>query len=140
MKYQYHFIKLFCFGFLLAAGVNYIASCSKDESPTQPIDDNPAQYSETSEMKNLSDSLISAFKSENKEKVMNCFNEEFKDTYAPILNNTTKSLTAFGTALEKRILKFANSFYAEYELTIDGITYTIAYANSGDSKWQLVRL
>jgi hypothetical protein len=140
MKYYHKFFTLFLSGFLLATVTNFFASCSKSESPTQPIDDNPAQYSETSEMKNLSDSLISAFKLENKEKVMNCFNEEFKDTYRLIINNTTKSLSEFGTALEKRKLTFANSLYAEYELIIDGITYTIAYANSGDSKWQLVRL
>ena len=140
MKYKYQFLRLFLLGFLLAAITNYFVSCSKSESPTQPIDDNPTQYSETSEMKNLSDSLIAAFKSESKEKVMNCFNEEFKDTYQPIINNTTKSLSAFGTALEKRKLTFANSLYAEYEFTIDGIIYTIAYANCGDNKWQLVRL
>ena len=140
MKNQYHSFTLFVVGFLLAAGLNHIPSCSNNESPTQPTDGNPAEYSETQGMKNLSDSLISAFKSENKEKVMNCFNEEFKNTYQPIINNTTKSLSAFGTALEKRKLTFANSLYAEYELIIDGIIYTIAYANSGDSKWQLVRL
>lgn len=140
MKNQYHSFKLFVIGFLIAAGLNHIPSCSNNESPTQPTDGNPAEYSETQSMKNLSDSLISAFKSENKEQVMNCFNKEFKDTYAPILNNTTRSLSAFGTALEKRKLVFANDLYAEYEITIEGITYTIAYANCGDTNWQLVRL
>lgn len=139
MKNQYHFIKLFCFGFSLATSLNYISSCSKNESLTQPIEDIPAQYSETQEMKSLSDSLVAAFKAEDKNKVLNCTNDEFKEVYAPILNGTTESLSVFGTALEKRKLVFSNLLYAEYEVSINGTIYTIAYANCGDGKWQLVR-
>lgn len=139
MKYHWNFVKLFCFGFMLAAVFNLTPSCSENESPTQPNDHNSSEYYESQDLKNLLDSLITAFKSENKSKVLNCINEEFIETYTPILNNSTASLSAFGTALETRKLVFSNSLYAEYEISVNENTYTIAYANCGEDKWQLVR-
>lgn len=142
MKYYWRFIKLFCVGFILAGILNLYFNCSKEESPTQASDQEPSEteYIENQDMKNLSDSLISAFKSEDKSKVLSCLNNEFEDIYSSVLNNTTVSLSEFGSALEERKLIFSNSLYAEYEITINENTYTIAYANCGDSNWQLVRL
>lgn len=124
---------------MFAAILNLVPSCSENESPTEPQDQNTTEYYETLNMKNLSDSLILAFKTENKNKVLNCINEEFIETYTPILYNSTSSLSTFGTALEKRKLIFSNALYAEYEISVNENTYTIAYANCGDDNWQLVR-
>ncbi|MCB9250269.1 MAG: hypothetical protein H6613_17815 [Ignavibacteriales bacterium] len=55
------------------------------------------------------------------------------------MNSSDKSLAAYGEALENRKLIFANDLYAEYEITLNQTTYTIAYGNGGDGKWQLLR-
>ncbi len=134
-----HFVKFFLFGFILAAFLNYIPSCSEEKSPVQPEDQNIPGYSESPELKKLSDSLISAYKAEDKAKIIEFINEETKEIYANILNTSTKSLAAYGEALENRKLTFVNDLYAEYEITINEITYTFACANTGDGFWQLVR-
>ena len=135
------FLKLFCVGFLIAAGIYFSLSCSDKKSPFEPDQEpqNQSEYFETEEMKILSDSLIAAFKSENKNMVFKLLDEECRDIYSTILINSNKSLIEYGNALENRELKFANELYAEYEVSINNETYTLAYANSGDSKWRLIR-
>ena len=139
MKNHGHFIKLFLLGFILAAFLNYIPSCSEKKSPVQPDDLNNTGYSESEELKTLSDSLITAYKSEDKTKVIHFLNDEIKEIYSNILNSSTESLSEFGAALEDRKLIFANDLYAEYEIMINQKTYTIAYSNGGDGNWQLLR-
>ena len=48
-------------------------------------------------------------------------------------------MRTFANALKNKKLVFANEMYAEYELTIDGNVFTIAYSNSGDGVWKLHR-
>ncbi|MBT8351707.1 MAG: hypothetical protein KJO26_10810 [Deltaproteobacteria bacterium] len=140
MKYLLNHILLFCYGFVIAAIVNFSFSCTGNNSSTQPQDQNNSEYSETQAMRNLSDGLIAAFKSENKDDIINYLSDNKKDVYSGILINSTQKLSDFGTALEKRKLVFANKLYAEYEITINGEIYTIAYGNGGDDVWKLLRL
>lgn len=133
-------LKFFLFGFILAAFLNYIPSCSEKKSPVEPDDGIDTEYSENYGMQSLSDSLIAAFESNDKTKVSNFLSDESKDIYSNILNNSNENLSVFGDALAKRKLIFANELYAEYEITINENTYTISYANGGDSKWHLLRL
>lgn len=139
MENHSHFIKLFFFGFILAAFLNYIPSCSEKKSPVQPDDQSNTGYSESEELKNLSDSLITAYKSEDKTKVIHFLSDDSKEIYSNILNSSNESLAEYGAALENRKLIFTNELYAEYEITINQKTYTIAYGNGGDGKWQLLR-
>ncbi len=139
MKNIYLHLKLFSFGFGIAFLINLNLSCSEKESPTQPEENLNTEYTESQSMKGLSESLIAAFNSEDKPKVISYLNDEFKEVYAEILNNSKESLSAFGTALEKRKLIFANELYAEYEIIINEVTYTIAYVSSGSNDWQLMR-
>ena len=143
MKIRLKRLELFTFGFILAALLNLTSNCSEKNSPTQPedkIDPPTTDYLETQPMKNLSDSLISAFNLEDKSKVISCLSEDTRDIYGEILNNSTASLKAFGKGLENRKLVFANQLYAEYEITVDGKIYSIAYVSCGDDIWHLSRL
>lgn len=139
MKHHYPLIKLFFFGFFLAATLNLNHSCSEKDSPTEPIEEYNTEYTESQSLKMLSDSLIMAFNAEDKPKVISFLNDEFKEVYAEMLNTSKESLAVFGTALEKRKLIFANELYAEYEIFVNEVTYTIAYVSSGNNDWQLMR-
>lgn len=139
MKNVHHFLKLFFFGFFLAALLNHIPSCSDDKSPTEPDDQKNLQVTESAELKDFSEDVITAYKSEDKEAVIEFLNEECKEVYSDMLNSSDESLIKYGEALEKRKLIFATDFYAEYEISIDDKIYTIAYGNEGDGTWQLLR-
>ena len=142
MKQKIAFLKLFLVGFIIAFFIDANINCSENESPTQPEDGNQdiSEYQETEAMQKLSDNLIAAYKSNNKNKVIETLSEEVKEIYSNILNSSTKSLSAYGNALESRKLIFANELYAEYEITIDGEVYTLNYGNGGDGIWKLLRL
>jgi uncharacterized protein YaaN involved in tellurite resistance len=138
----YTYLKFFFFGFCIAFIINLSLSCSDKESPTQPEVGNPdfSEFQESEAMQKLSEDLISAFKSNNKSKVIEYLSDEVKEIYSEILNSSTKSLSDYGSALESRKLIFANELFAEYEITINGEVYTLDYGNGGDNVWKLLRL
>ncbi|RPH93443.1 MAG: hypothetical protein EHM72_16355 [Calditrichaeota bacterium] len=115
-----------------------ICFCSKDNPPTTP-GDQPATLIETSSLRTFSDSLATAFKSGNVDQILLKINDEYKAVYAQDLVEAGAKLQILGDALQTRKLIFSGPLYAEYELSIDGRTYTIAYANSGNGVWRLVR-
>jgi hypothetical protein len=83
--------------------------------------------------------LATAFKSGNADQIQQKINDEYKAVYAQDLADAGAKLQILGDAMQTRKLIFSGPLYAEYELSIDGRTYTIAYANSGDGVWRLVR-
>lgn len=139
MKNARRYLKFFFFGFILAAILNHIPSCSDEKSPSEPDDQDYQQLTESIELKEFSENLIAAFEVENKEMVIEFLNEESEDIYSEILISSTESLAKYGEALQKRKLIFATEYYAEYEIFIDEKTFTIAYGNEGDGTWELLR-
>lgn len=131
-------LKMYVLGFIVAMFLNMNTTCKKDDNPVEPAEVTPPA-NETKEMTNLSDSLISAFKSIDKTRILNCVSDECKATLQEELNNTTADIAAFGSALEKRTLIYSSELYAEYEVEVNGQKYNVAYANCGDSKWKVVR-
>lgn len=112
--------------------------CSKDTPPTTPVDQ-PVTLVESSSLRTFSDSLATAFKSGNGDQVLQKINDEYRAVYAQDLADAGAKLQILGDALQSRRLIFSSPLYAEYQLSIDGRTYTIAYANSGDGVWRLMR-
>jgi hypothetical protein len=137
MKFTDRLIGLGLILLLLLLSFSLLSTCSKD-SPTAPGEP-PVEYTETSAMKILSDSLVVAFQSGRTENILRSVGEEQKTVYAAELNGSSADLAAYGEALKSRKLLFANSLYAEYQVQISGSAYTLAYANSGDGQWRLVR-
>jgi hypothetical protein len=121
-----------------AAVIAVLLYCSKKEPPTAPVENSGAK-TETASMKILSDSLVVAFKSASAERVLGFVNDEFKGVYREELRGSTADMAAFGEALKGRRLVDANELYAEYQVSVGGETVTLAYANTGDGHWQLVR-
>jgi hypothetical protein len=123
---------------LLVSAIGFLVFCSKKDSPTGP-DGETAPAVETASMKTLSDSLVVAFQSGNADRVLGYMNDEFKGVYRAELAGSTADMAALGEALKGRRLVSANGLYAEYQISVGGETYTLAYSNTGDGPWQLVR-
>lgn len=131
------FLKLFFTGAILAFIMSTLTHCP-EPSPTEPIIE-PAV--ETAPMKQYSETVIIAFQSGDKQKVVDLMYDEYKEIYGKQLENaTSKSMADFASALENRKIIKANELYAEYELTINGMAFTIAYSNDGNGNWKLERL
>jgi hypothetical protein len=65
--------------------------------------------------------------------------ENHVDLFTEDLEQYLDKFPAFTEALKNRKIIASEELYAEYELTIDGETYTIAYGQSGDGVWKLMR-
>jgi len=129
-------IRAFGIGFVLAFIMQFFTMCPTD-SGNNPAENPPIE--ETAEIKAYSDQVVNAFKSGNEQQVIALMYDEHKEAYTKDIIFTTEKMNQFASALENRKLISLNELYAEYELTIDGITFTIAYANSGDGVWKLFR-
>jgi hypothetical protein len=129
------YLRLFLIGFFLAFLLIGLTNCPQENS-TGPIDD-PAV--ETAPMKQYNEKVITAFQSGDKQKVVDLMYDEYKDIYSSQLDSDPQKMQNFANALEKRKIIFANAFYAEYEVEIDGQIFTIAYSNTGDGNWKLQR-
>ncbi|MBN1782373.1 hypothetical protein JW948_14660 [bacterium] len=111
--------------------------CSSKQSPNSPDDD--ITYIETAAMAALSDSLIFAFQSENKDSVLALVSPEYRAVSEEELDGTLNTMAAVSRALEKRKLVYASGLYAEYEIIIGEEKYSVAYGNCGNDHWQLIR-
>ena len=125
------------FGILLVSLLIICYTCTNKQSPNSPSDEN--NLSETPALTAFSDSLITAFSSENEDDVLALVRSEYRATCDAELNGTRNTMTAVAQALKKRQLLFANALYAEYKVSIDGTAFRIAYSNCGDGHWQLIR-
>lgn len=135
MKEFSNYVKLFVIGIVLATFSSLLTHCPK-QNPSGPIDD-PGE--ETEQVKQFNIDVITAFESGNKQSVIDLMYDEYKEIYSQELNATPGQMQAFANALKDRKLIYANEMYAEYEITIEGQIYTIAYSNSGEGDWKLHR-
>lgn len=127
----------FLLGFLMGFLMLNLTNCP--DKVTGPNDENPTGI-ETPELKTFSKHAENAFLSGNRDSVFAITFDEFANAaknYVPTDNPDL--LKKFGQALSNKKLIFANQMYAEYEITIDGKTYTIAFGQSGDGVWKIVR-
>jgi len=129
------YFKFYVLGILIAAIISSLTHCS-DENSTSPADN---FGTETEQVKRFNETVISAFESGDKQTVLNLMYDEYKEIYSNELNAAPEKMQTFANALKNKKLVFANEMYAEYELTIDGNVFTIAYSNSGDGVWKLHR-
>ena len=136
MKKYFPFLRLFLLGFAGAFMIINLTMCPEESAgPTDII--NPG--TESKELKELATNAESAFKSGSKENVLKLTYENYAEILQEFIPNDPEKLKKFGEALSKKKLIFTNEIYAEYEVTIDRITYTIAMGNSGDGKWKIIR-
>ncbi len=129
-------IKYFIGGFIAAFMLFNLTQCPEEET-TKPKNDFPKE--ETAELRTFSENIISVFESKNVAGVSDMMYEEHREFYIPDLEEQTDKMPDFAEALKGRKLIGLNELYAEYEITIDGQTYTIAYGQSGDDVWKLLR-
>ncbi|MBX3043042.1 MAG: hypothetical protein KIT33_02240 [Candidatus Kapabacteria bacterium] len=123
-------------GFLLAFLLSFLTHCP-ESNPSGPINEDPAV--ETPDIKQFSNDVIAAFESQNPDVVLNLMYDEYKEFHSEGLKATAEKMQTFAEALKNRKIIFSSELYAEYEVTIDGEVFTIAYSNYGDGNWMLHR-
>jgi hypothetical protein len=136
MKDLKQLFRVFIFGFILAFMMQLFTMCPTD-NPTNPIVDPPAE--ETAQMKAFTNHVVSAFQSGDKQQVIDLMYDEYKEVYSNELTISNEKMSQFASALENRKIIFSNELLAEYEINIDGTTFTISYSNTGDGIWKLNR-
>lgn len=129
-------LKYFLGGFIAAFMLLNLTQCPEEDS-SKPSDETPAE--ETEELKAISEELISAFEAQDIDKIRSMMYENHVDLFTEDIEQNLDKFPAFTEALRNRKIIASAQHYAEYELTIDGETYTIAYAQSGNGNWRLLR-
>ncbi len=137
MKNFNSYFKLFLLGFLAAFIVFNLTMCPEESAG--PDDNNNNTGSESKELKEFVSKAESAFNSGSKENILKITFENNAEILTDYLPNDPVKIKKFGEAFSNKKLIFANQNYAEYELTIEGTSYTIAMGNSGDGNWKLIR-
>jgi hypothetical protein len=127
--------KYFLGGFLAAFLLLNLTQCPEDTA--KPKDEEPLE--ETAELTEFSNEVINAFANSSTDQVSDMMYEEHREFYIPDLQDNTDKMPTFAEALKERKLIGLNHLYAEYEITIDGAVYTIAYGQSGDGVWKILR-
>lgn len=136
MKNFYKLSKLFTMGFLGAILIMLLTHCPK-ENPINPDDTKP--LTETSELATISDSFINALNEKSVSKVEVMMPDDLEEFYITMLKENTDKMPAFAEALKNRKLIFLSEMYAEYQIEIDGQKYTLAYGNSDNLGWKLIK-
>ena len=136
MKCFIHLRKYFVGGFIAAFMLFALTQCPEENATKSDEDILPT---ETTELKTFSESLITAFENQDIDKISEMMYEEHREFYIDDLGDYAEKMPIFAEALKSRKLTAMNELYAEYEITIEEQTYTIAYGQSGDANWKLLR-
>lgn len=140
MKRIYENIKYYFLGFIVALIlINFTWCKKKPTEPTNESNENGIIGVETQALKDFTTKTKNKFLSGKKDSVLAITYEEFAKIYKEDIPNDQQKFIKFGEALEKKKLIFANQFYAEYEVEIDGKKYVIAFGQSGDNNWKIIR-
>ncbi len=94
---------------------------------------------ELAELKTFAKHAENVFLSGERDSVLAITYGEFAESCKGYLSNNPETLKKFGEALAGKKLIYGTPFYAEYEITIDGEKFTVAFAQSGDGVWKLAR-
>ncbi len=135
MKKLPNFFPQFLLGFALAFIVFNLTMCP--DKTAGPVDDHGGV--EAKELKEFGLKAKNAFTSGSIDSVLAITYDEFAKIYRDELPNDPAKFVKYGEALEKKKLIFGNQFYAEYEVEIEGEKYTIAFGQSGDGQWKIIR-
>jgi hypothetical protein len=132
----------FLIGLTLAFMVDGVTSCKKSEN--NPVEPEPLKPPiETEVIKDLEDDAQkaeSAFKSGSTAEVKKVISETASKIYGADLENVKHKFSAFADALKNKKLVGYSELYAEYEITVDGKTYFVAFGKQNENgDWKLVR-
>ncbi len=88
----------------------------------------------------IADRTQGAFLSGDISQVLELLDEEALQSYSePLENLPVEKLRAFGEVLKSRELKAATPLLAEFEITENGVKYTVAFWKGSENSWKLLR-
>jgi len=135
-------IGYFLIGIALALMVDGVTSCKKSEN--NPVEPEPLKPPiETDVIKDLEDDSQKAelaFKSGSTSEIEKVISETAAKIYGAELENVKPKFNTFADALENKKLIAYSELYAEYEITVEGKNYFIAFGRQNENgDWKLVR-
>ena len=135
-------LKYFFTGLSFSLMMIIIVTCSSDKSnPTEPDNNDPTEVPIIQQIEEDTQLITAAFKSGTYDEVKNTLSPGALNKYGDDLKNQTEKYSAFASALENKKLIAFSSFYAEYEIEIDGKKYSVAFSKVTETgKWQLVKM
>ncbi len=128
--------RFYVIGFVLAFVMFNFTMCpEKATGPSNEV----SKGIEPAELKAFAKHAENAFLSGSKDSILSITYNEFAESCKNYLPDNPETLKKFGEALAGRKLIYGTPFYAEYEITINGEKYTLAFAQSGDGIWKIAR-
>lgn len=130
-------IKYLLLGILLAFMVDSFTSCKKNES--NPVVSEP-EIEVITDLEDDALKTIAAFKSGNVSEVKKIISETANTIYGSELESVKPKFDSFAEALKNKKLIAYSDFYAEYEISVDGKSYFVAFSKQNeDGDWKLIR-
>jgi hypothetical protein len=133
--------KYFFTGLSLSFIMIFIITCSSDKSsPTEPDPVDPANRI-IEEIEEDSKLVTTAFESGSYDQVKTVLSSNALAKYGNDLKDKTDKYGSFADALKNKKLIALGELYAEYEIEIDGIKYSVAFSKvTENGTWQLIKL
>ena len=127
-------------GVLLAFSIDVLTMCKKDSgSPTEPAG-NPNNVTEIQDLEDDAEKTVNAFKSGDISEINKVISDEASTIYGNDLDKVKNKFDSFSEALKNKKLIASSDFYAEYEITVNGETYIVAFAKKSENgDWKLAR-
>lgn len=94
---------------------------------------------ESPELKAFASYATQVLLSGDRDSLLTITDEEYAAVIGQDVPDDPAAMAKLGKALASRKLLYASPLYAEYEVTIDGTKYTVAFAQGGNGEWKLLR-
>lgn len=126
-------------GVLIAFSIDALTMCKKSsDNPTEPKQEN--NTSEIQDLEDDAEKTVNAFKSGSITEIKKVISEEAAAIYGNELENVKSKFSSFSEALKNKKLIAASDFFAQYEITVDGKTFIVAFAKKNENgDWKLAR-
>ncbi len=118
----------------IAVAVLVFLACGGEKS-TEP----DGSQTEPPELKAFTSYATEVLLGGDKDSMLAITDEEYASVIHQDVPDDSVAIAKLGRAIASRKLLYATSLYAEYEVTIDGVKYTVAFAQGGDGEWKLLR-
>lgn len=129
-------LKVFVAGFLTAAALHLLVTCSQNDSGVNPDPDPPVNVEQIHQgAKKVED----AFRSADPAAVLAVLTEEARAQYGGGLEGIKSRMPEFADAIATRQLGAYSDLYAEYRYTAGNRTLSFALAAQDDGEWKLMR-
>lgn len=134
-------IRYLLLGIFLAFMSESFTSCKKDSSnPVEPVSPKPIETEIINDLEDDALKAIAAFNSGSVEEVKKIISTSANAIYGNDLESAKPKFASFAEALKNKKLIAYSEMYAEYEITVEGKSYFVAFSKQNEAgEWKLIR-